>query len=57
MSDGITDGWKRISEEKYLRMEAYRIEEMVRELKLARAAFKKHKEEYEKAQLEINKEK
>jgi len=48
MSDGITDSRKPISEEEYLRMEAYRIEEMVRELKWARADFKKHKEEYEK---------
>ena len=57
MSDGITDSRKKISEEQYLRMESYRIKEIVRELKEARAHYKKHKEEYKKEQLRINKEK
>ena len=55
MSDGITDSRKQISDEEYIRIESYRIEMMVRELKWAREDLKKLKEEYEKSKLDKNK--
>ena len=40
MSDGITDSRKKISREEEIKMESYRIEMMVKDLKNARKALK-----------------
>ena len=45
MSDGITDSHKKISRDKEIKMENYRIEMMVKDLKNARKALKELQED------------